>query len=177
MNLFKRIKEDFEMQYKIKNFIYAPFEYINSFFVKIKRASTYFVFGWNNPDWDYVFLYEEILFKLKRMKKFFDEEGNGVSTKNNKQLSLCINLLERIIKDQNYSVNCDKHEIKWGQEGFYVCKNGYLKSQLENYLSKEQVEKKRKEFLAAVKEDDKHKEQDINLLFDTIKKHSQRWWD
>ena len=41
---------------------------IKRFYFKLKRAITYFIFGWNSVDYDYSSIEKYLLFKLKRIK-------------------------------------------------------------------------------------------------------------
>lgn len=158
------------MIYKIKNF-----------FRRIKNAIDFARIGFNDVDYDYCSLFDLLEFKFKRMDKFVKNNAMGICLKRNETISLCVNLLERINKDEVYDVNYKKHEKKWGKRETYFVPytehTSIMKDRREDRMSAEQTKKMHKECLEAIARDEKHKQQDIDLLFDTMKKYCLFWWD
>lgn len=48
------------------------FRYIENVFLNLKRSTRWFFRMWNNYDWDYVFLIEVMVHKMKDMRYQFD---------------------------------------------------------------------------------------------------------
>ena len=139
---------------------------------------------WKDRDWDHQFLYEIIRFKLKRMAKFHRKYGISVDAdKYAKQMELCVNLLNRIINDEYLSMVLKKHEEKWGESKmvFTPCEDDerLLKLDFEVEKAKTEVEKEQetKEKLKLYEHADYLKQQDLDMLFRTIRKYIEGWWD
>ena len=63
-------------------------------FKKIKNLLEYFPIIWNDEDWDYAYMLDIIEYKLKRMSKYFLENGHLVNNEQNaKRCQTAINIL------------------------------------------------------------------------------------
>lgn len=69
------------------------------FRIGIRNVYDYFNIIWNDRDWDQVYLYKLIIFKLKRMEDAQKESGFAHDLKTAKQLKVTRLALERIYKD------------------------------------------------------------------------------
>lgn len=163
---------------KINNILSSIKYFFIDLYIGIKNSLQYAKFGYSDRDYDHAFLIYLLEFKLKRMKKFFDNEGIASNKTRDRSLSLCINLLERLKEEENYSVNYNKFTKKWGDPDFYF-KNGYMRmrSKREDRLSDSDLKRMKKEYKKAFDDDDAHRERDVALLFDTMKKYYKFWWD
>lgn len=156
---------------------------VRSFYYGIKNLKKWFPIIWKDRDWDYFYLYKILKFKLERMEYLQRKYGYAVdSNKIADQIKLCINLLDRILKDEYSDMVFKKHDKKWGklQMVFKPLEDNPNFSELlkrENVITEEDKKQERKEFAKLIQIEDNLKKQDIDLLFDTMKKYSQRWWD
>lgn len=153
---------------------------MKQFLKNLKRAWDYAVIGWSNYDWDSGYLYEFMLFKLKRMQV---ELINGVAIHDKttlQSLRICIKLLERITKE-SYDYNLDKHDAKWGSAEFKAEPNPnsdwHRVVITRKNVTEETMEQERLEFLEACNKDYKSEQRDMRLLHDIMKKYSKTWWD
>jgi hypothetical protein len=93
-----------------------------------------------------------------------------------------VNLLERINKDECYYVHYDNFIKKWGEQRYVFrsipgSDDKLMVNELDEALSPDQIKQKNKEFIDALKADELHKQRDVDMLFDTMKKYYSRWWD
>lgn len=165
-----------------------PVKKIKNFFRSIKygieNLITWLPIIWSDRDWDQWYLYNILKFKLTQMEKLQRKYGISVnSIKIADQIKVCINLLDRLIKDE-YGENIFKHHNeKWGDShfNFTPCEDRKEYSKLiitrDNVNSKEDEEQERKEFIRLIKHEDKLKKQDIDYLFTLMNKHIEGWWD
>ena len=137
---------------------------------------------WRDRDWDQAFLYEVLRFKLGRMERFQRERGHSVEFKGIAgEIGLCVKLLDRIIKD-DYLVNAlNPHERKWGEaeithtpiEGSeYVSIDVRVLGLEGKYKELEEAGR-----LSRYHHSDYMRRQDIDMLFDTMKRYVECWWD
>ncbi len=164
---------------KIKYFFQDILHYVKFFFWRIHRVFLFARMGRNDRDWDYVFLYELIEFKLKLMSHHFTECEPYIG-KDKRKLDLAVNLIERI-NHKDYSDNYNKYKKKWGELDWYFIPSpnkGYsrMMDRREDRMTPEQIKKMHTDLMVASKADDALKQQDIEMFFDICKKHSQRWW-
>lgn len=82
----------------------------------VERLITYVPFLWRDRDWDYGFLEELMLIKLKRMAHRI-KENNIIESSDRvaKQINYAVYLLERIRSGQDLNEAVAKHEAKWGK--------------------------------------------------------------
>ena len=141
LGLFKRIRNFFKLRKETR-----------------LRQKEYYAFAKNNHDWDYIYLFELLKFKLSRIEKclrtgFCDQHALTL-----KSLKVSIRLCDRICKEKyNHAVH--QHEKRF----------------LSNYdsLSFEVI----KDFQKALEADKKSRERDVRWLFQIISKYYIQWWD
>ena len=145
---------------------------IRNFFVKLKRSCKWFKRMWNNHDYDYDYLIEVIVWKMKDMLYQLDvldsdivDLRNQEHLKNNgyngdmlKSLEECIEIGERIL-DDNYEVYPEV---------------------VDNWFSTHVWEKMPDDihelFIEACKDADRRRSEDNEKFFDIMKKHHWNWW-
>ena len=165
-----------------------PIEKIRDFFRSIKygieNLLIWFSIIWSDRDWDQWYLYKILKFKLTQMEKLQREYGTAVnSIKIADQIKICVNLLDRLTKDE-YGENVFKHhDEKWGDAHFNFTpyKDDEEYSQLiitrDNVNSKEDEEQEKKEFRRLSEHERELRKEDINYLFTLMNKHIEGWWD
>jgi len=167
-----------DKQEKIENF----FRYIKH---GIKNIIIWIPIIWQDRDWDQWFLYKILQFKLKRMAKL--QRDHGMSTCSNNiadQMQICVNLLDRLIKDE-YLENCLKpHEKKWGRSKIIwtplpddAKMSRLMRIKTERAITPEQIKQEDKERMKLYKHSDMLLKQDLDMLFQNMRKYSEGWWD
>jgi predicted O-linked N-acetylglucosamine transferase (SPINDLY family) len=118
------------------------------------------------------------------MEKHIREHGHHLyHLRDAKQIKIAILLLERIMKDEYHENVFKYHREKWGDPDFnwidipdqpdFV----ELKITRPKVLTKKDKEQERKEFRRLSEKEAKQKKQDIDFLFNHMRKHIQGWWD
>jgi len=137
---------------------------------------------WKDRDWDSYHIFKLLHFKLSNMEKLFRVHGNHVeSSKDADDIKICINLLNRILKNEYGEMVFKNHDEKWGEPKFSwetIDKQECMGLNIirENVTVKNE-EQERKEFKELIKREDILKKQDINYLFNYLAKHIRNWWD
>lgn len=165
----------------IREFVLNSAHSVKRFFRSLKRSYDFAKIGWSNPDWDYGYLLQLMLFKLERMQHALDN-GHAEHEKSTTQsLRICIKLLTKICyKDYSHFMNI--YSDKWGptqyeyadseEVGFKV-----VKSSRKNVKSEEDKVQANKDLFEAFQKDCKQEERDSRLLFAIMAKYHKTWWD
>lgn len=163
------------------------FEKIETFFRSIKygieNLINWFPVIWKDRDWDQWFLYNILKKKLSDMEEYHRKYGHTVNAnKTADEMKTCVNLLDRLIKDEYHEMVFKKHDEKWGEPEFNWedCeKEGSCELQIlrTNIKDKTDEEQERKEFRRLSELEINLRKQDIRCLFEAIRKHIETWWD
>jgi len=174
-----KISEKFEdLYYKIERI--SPIRNIK---YGIKNLIKWFVVIWNDRNWDFFFIWVILHKKLELMEKEIRNNGHHVNhIRDAEQIKLCVNLLKRLIDDDYHENVFKNHDKKWGQSHmkWEPTKDPELTSLhiiRDNANTDEEKEQETKEFRILGSKVEQLKQQDINYLFDYMKKHIQCWWD
>ena len=144
---------------------------------------------WRNRPWDHYFIYDVLHKQLSLMEEHIRKYGYHVHHKKDaKQIKIAILLIERIMKDEYYENVFKNHDEKWGESHLNWKEMdeeefGYKKDVValditrDNAITKEQKDQERKEFRRLSLKVEEQRKQDINILFEHIKKHIEGWWD
>lgn len=154
---------------------------IKRFFGKIKKIFEYMPLLWRDEDWDYGYLLDLIKFKLIRMRDTISKNAI-ISNENIREISIGIN--QTIYHIDNYQNPDDSYEEIYGKFDFNIehrgrkLDNGYYAMDTYNadkgeILTSDEEEKYSK-FLRNKME---FEQDEWQLIFDTIKKEGQKWWD
>lgn len=150
---------------------------INQFIRKFKRAISFFIFGWNNYDFDWVYLLEAIQFKLKRLEKEILKGYNADPKKELQSIRICLKLIHQIITNP-YDCHHKLHLKRWGCE---YSPDVHKSLPFEVYTCAKVTHENRDEYVADFREaydkDDARRQKDIDLLFKVMAKYIQYWWD
>jgi hypothetical protein len=169
----KRLKD--RVKFSIKDLI--PNRVLR-FFRNLIRACQYFKQGWGSKDWDYSFIFDDLIFKLKRVEVDLKNDIYHEPEKLELQsIRLVIKLLEKYNTDRYYYYR-NLHEAKWGVGEMIFSKDEQPRVSIfrKNVIPGENEEQERKEFLIAVKADAECRRKDLDLAFKIIQKHCQTWW-
>jgi hypothetical protein len=150
------------------------------------RALAFARIGWGNHDWDYDYLNQLVLFKLKRLEYEFTHYANHSEECQNyepkrKSLALAIKLLDRLCKNE-YSKFMDLHEKKWGPIKYVFEKvegseGSFLTAVADKADTPEKKKQQRKEYNEAYDADERQRVRDTKLAYAIIGKYSHYWWD
>lgn len=175
-------------------YIYKAYEHLFVIWpTKLKRALDYFVFGWNNRDFDNFYVDQLVLFKLKRLEYNFVNFGHHSEDCENyppkmKSLRLAIKLLKLYCNEDKNRMFMDAHDKKWGEadwqsekvEGSEDKPGGPYYRMLVNRVgavTEEQKEQERKEFVDAYDKDERRHERLRATAYKIMIKYGHYWWD
>ena len=110
--------------------------------------------------------------------KYLKKDGISLDNeKNIKRMRVCAMILNRLIKD-DYIINVYKnHDKKWGDLNLSFDKDGYVDISRPNVITEDDKKQEEKENAKLVNKETYMKKQDLDYLFDIIKKHILKWWD
>ena len=158
--------------------------------VGIRNLIRYFKIVWKDRDWDQYFIFKLLHFKLKSMEKAHRNYGYDVrSNEKADEMKLCVLLLDRLIKDEYLENVFLNHDKKWGDLEIDLEETDeYFRDEDKEQLSeciitrpniktKEDEKQERKEYRILSKKVDEQQKQDINMLFEKMKKQILDWWD
>jgi len=170
-----------KLKWKFKNEIrYWP----RDFKIGIKNLITWFPIVWKDRQWDHQFIYSVLRHKLHLTEQFIRNYGIHVNhIEDSDKIKKCVLLLDRLIKDEYHeSVNKYYYE-RWGEPEMVFEDSeeypGYKTMDLKYPNVKSQKDEKlnTKQFKRNCESEQKLKEQDLDMLFQTMRKHIQTWWD
>jgi hypothetical protein len=148
----------------------------------VPNLITWFPVIWKDRWWDYYFFFVILHKKLSLMEKGFRKYGNCVSSKEDAiKIKVCVNLLDRIIKDEYDQMVYKKHDEKWGDIELKTISRADGLPELiisrPNVVTDKEIAQEKKEQRLLIEKPDKMKYQDKDLLFKLLKKHILSWWD
>jgi len=150
----------------------------------IENLIRWFPVIWKDRDWDHYYLYVILQHKLKHMKHLQKNYGNSMSAEQIvDEIKICIDLLDRLIKDEYDENALKKYYEKWGRPNFNWIsisdKSGRSELEIthENVKTKEDKKQESKHFHRACDHERKMRKQDIEYLFEYMSKHVEGWWD
>lgn len=162
--------------------IYFPFEMI---YHGIKNIIIWFPIIWNDRNWDQFYIYKILKYKLIQMEIYHRKYSICINSKHTmKQIKLCINLLDRILKDGYIDNVIDPHDKKWGEMHIifkdYPTDNSLRELsefKVENAITEKEKIQENKERSRLYKHSDNLKKQDLDMLFIKLRKYIEFWWD
>jgi hypothetical protein len=155
---------------------------IKSFFTGISNLWKWKSVIWHDRDFDYVFLLIILKFKIDKMIELYNYRDIYVDQEKDKQeLKLCSKFLDRLIKNDYQKNAMIYHDREWGEISFIWKKcedseNYKLETDRKNIISEKDKEKEREKFMKLMKHSNYMENQDIEYLFDIMKKKLRSWW-
>lgn len=133
---------------------------------------------WHDVDCDYHYLYKILHFKLKNMQEYLESDYAVAADakKTARQIMTAKNLCKRLIDDDYLDNALQRYETQYGNNNvviFEPMENEYLHQLIWNWTD----EKQEKDFGRACEHSEYMERQDIDYLFNFMKKHIQGWWD
>lgn len=138
---------------------------------------------WKDRNWDHWFLYKVLQHKLKQMIKLQRKWGNSINADDYAdQMQVCVNLLDRLLKDEYLENALKPHEEKWGNSEMIFkpynddsCEFAGLS--VEKAVTEKDKDIEKKERMRLYKHSDQMAEQDLDMLFQNMRKYITGWWD
>ena len=142
----------------------------------VQNLIRWFPVVWSDRDWDHIFFFIILRYKLRRMEKLYRRYGNHVNSERDADnIKKCILVLNRIIDDVYHDIAFRVHEKKWGELDMSFEEDNlrlFRKNITLETIEQERTESKKCYDLEAYLSD-----QDIQYLFSFMAKHVREWWD
>ncbi len=148
---------------KIKSLYYKLIYGIPNLFVWFKIV-------WKDRDWDFYWVYCLLRFKLNRMSKSFEKYDIHVDVeKKVKQIKIVVALLDRLIED-DYA---DYEYEKFGDVRY----EGTRENRIFNWTENRPFTNEELQLLRIASDKEIYmRNQDLDLLFSSLRKHIEGWW-
>jgi len=149
----------------------------------IKNLIIWFPVIWKDRWWDHWFIYSMLNKKLSLMEKSLRKYGHHTNAERDAhKIKVCAILFKRLMDDNYFENASRRHDEKWGEAklSFLEIENSELLTLEINHdkvITEKDKEQERKDFKRVCKHQDNMNKQDINMVFDLMKKHIQGWWD
>ena len=155
------------------------------FIKRIKNVIRWLPVIWNDMDWDHHYFYVILRTKLSHMEEYIRKFGHHLGNeKDADDMKIAINTIDRLIEDEYLENALKWHKEKWGSvdikfipvtdddSGCSTAEFVYDKANTEK--DKEQA---RKEFKIAADHSEYMIGQDLDFLFNFLRKKIRHWWD
>lgn len=150
----------------------------------IKNLIKWFPVIWKDRNWDNHYIYMILRHKLHLTEQFIRYKGISLNAEHDaNKIKVCINLLDRLIKDEYHIMAYKDIDKKWGElkMSYTVCKNNSDLHQLHltrpNVKTEKDKIQEKKDFHASYKHEQYSKRNDLKYLFKLMSKHIESWWD
>lgn len=141
----------------------------------IKNLCSYFNLIWSDRDFDQVYFYKVLKFKLERMASTLDDTFEG-SDKVCENISLAVGALDRLIKDDYCSDEYDQHFEKYGTLDLKFNDDGTCDLEYSKEISEEEAKIRDTASLDIERLAEDRRQMDIELVCDIIRSDVQKWW-
>lgn len=159
--------------------------FLKRIYRRIHRFIVWFPVIWKDEDWDHVYLYEIMRFKISRMRKQIEKnKGHLDWEKTAKGMRIAEILLERQSFSDFYSDNDDKNKE------FCTCDDPAWVKHIEEEEEKEKIASEGKYYRKWISplcewccrkiqlhREYKKTKEDYEFMWNHIRKNSMRWWD
>lgn len=162
---------------KIIDVYYRIIYEIIYFMERLRNVYKWSKFIWNQGDYDPIYFYETLKFKLEQMVKCFKESSNqyGNVEKDVKDMNKCIEILDRIINEDYVPEDWYNYNKKWGKIIWIPTDKGY-KLTRENIKTLEDKKKADEESINIYKKEEELRKQDLKNLYEILEKELDCWW-
>ena len=169
----------------IKNYIVYPVQYfINKYSERISRSFAFAKIGWLNYDFESLYIFDLMSFKLKRIEDCL-KNGYGVQEDEDMQaLKEAIEICDRLCAGDYDSKYLELHNKKWRELPSWTTEptdnSKYRRLVLGtrlNVKSEEDRKLERKEFLQCFDDGELDRRKDLDRLNHLFKEHLPKWWD
>jgi len=160
---------------------------ISDFFTNTKRGihSTikWLPVIWKDRQWDHEFFNVILKHKLELMSEFYKHYGCHINAKTDaEKMDTCIQLLDRIIKDEYHENTFLDHDKKWGKSELTtkdIPNSEFTELNVNRPFVKsaEDKSKEREESRFLFKHSENLKNKDVEMLYKIISDNILCWWD
>ncbi len=160
-------------------YILDPIDDVISFFRNIykgiKNIVIYAPIIYNDRDWDHHYFFLLLEKKLERMyNELSTQQHAHINKKHLNSLKKCSLLVKRIVEDDYVD---DKHITnKYGSYVFEPSNNGYSVLKRNRILTEKEEKQYKREIKWLSERERMLKKQDIDMLFNLLKKHVDAYW-
>lgn len=164
---------------KIKNL--APIRWVRHTIDRLHNSSKWFIRMWNNYDWDYYFLFEMMVMKLKDMRYQLDVVDADFVDLRHQPVKGGTKPGDEDYEEQDCLAGLDK-VIEIGER---ILKDDYTHypEKLENFMETRGIfefgfpnNELRDMFIKACQDAELEKKKDIKEFFETIRTEHENWW-
>jgi len=147
---------------------------------KIKKIFYYLPIIWKDTDYDYESIYEILYAKLKRMEKIWEDDTAIWSyvrqDKDRQSIKLAKNLCKRLCKEE-YLLNALIPHNKKYENSFRIESFKRVENENGTYSTfVKSTPEEDKSFTKCCNHSDYMRKQDVNLLYNILKKNESKWW-
>jgi hypothetical protein len=155
--------------------------WFRDFTTGIDNLLQWFPIIWCDRYWDSHYLFVIMKKKLMNMEKGIREADIHVDAQSDAaRIQICIDCLDRLIKDEYHDVAFKDHDKKWGDLKMELRKRrkfGQVLISRPNAITEEQIQQEIEESKKCWEFADILQKNDLALLCEIIQKESLRWWD
>ena len=152
-----------------------------NFVRKILKICAYIPVLWKDEDWDYSYLLDLIKFKLNRMRDRIHKDNIIVPSECR---DICIGINQTIDHINNYLDGMDAFEringalpFKTGFRTEKLANGGYSMITWNEDANRRLNDEEEELYTQHIKNSWAFEQKEWELIFDTIKKEGQKWWD
>lgn len=150
----------------------------------IENLITWFPIIWLDRYWDSHYLFLILKKKIELMERKFNENDLYVNVKRDTDnMRICIDALDRLMKDDYHEIAFQKHEEKWGELKMEFipfdakkCLSQAIFSR-SNIKNEDDYKKEIEESKKCYEEENRLRNDDLKLLFNTLEKEVLKWWE
>ena len=134
---------------------------------------------WKDRDWDSWYIYKILGFKLRRMEKLFRKYGHAMESEAiADQIKEVSDALGRLIEDDYCSEMHNAICERWGELEFVDSdKKGYSTIKAAKVNTEEDEIEYTADIRACMKAEEEAINNDLSLVFDTMRDNIRSWWD
>lgn len=181
----KKTIEEFEKVFYKKSLVTTVKRRLRRFGHRVRTVWKFARLGWDDYDWDQYYLLRVLEMKLEGMHDFFESDLVMCEKPEEKaeQIKTALNACHRLVANEYEFEALKPHDEKWGkcnityEETDAVTKCSRVNFRRENVKTEEDEAQETKEFLECYTKAQKEYQKDADILFDTMKKYHQGWWD
>jgi len=139
---------------------------------------------WKDRNWDHIYIYQIFRHKLHLTEQLIRLHGHHVKhIEDADKIKKCVILLDRLIEDEYHENVFKNHYKKWGEPemnwkdstDFSGCT--MLDIKYPHVKTGEDNKRQTIDFRIKSQMEAALREQDLDMLFELMRKHIQTWWD
>lgn len=169
----------------IKNYLIYPVEdFFNRYSERISRSYAFAKIGWLSYDFESLYIFELISFKLKRVESCL-KNGHAIQEDEDMlALKEAIEICDRLFDEEYDSKYRELHTKKWGEQPDFTTEptetpqySRIVFKDRPNVKSEEDKKLEREEFLKTFENAEQDRRNDLDRLNYLFKEHLPKWWD